>query len=206
MSQPGYDPAAAQELFEKLGERFLPTEVKKNPKGFDYIDIATTLERFNKVLGPNWSSEIKSVIVQPINPAVDGVGVRRKGGEVPGYLAVVSVVVACLGVFRSGVGSHVEADPDMAVKTALAEALKKAGHSFGVGLYLWDEAERFNVAEGQRAAVGDINALKNQVTKLAVERGIEKNAKAIADHFKIKETDLQNAEVLTKVLKEAGRL
>lgn len=202
-----YDTAAVEELFAKLNERFLPTEVKRNPKGFDYIAIDTTLNRFNEVLGANWSSQVVSVNVQPLNPANDGVGVqRRRDGLIPGYLAVVTVQITALGSTRCGVGSHVEADPDMAVKTALAEALKKAGHSFGVGLYLWDEAERYNVAEGQAAAAGDLNALKKQVTKLAKDRGIPVNPKAIAEHFKIKEDDLQNAEKLTGILKGAGRL
>ncbi|MEM2991059.1 MAG: Rad52/Rad22 family DNA repair protein [Halobacteria archaeon] len=46
-----------------------------------------------------------------------------------------------------GVGADVDSDPDKAVKTALAEAIKKAGHQFGIALYLWDEKERQAVEE-----------------------------------------------------------
>jgi hypothetical protein len=65
-------------------------------------------------------------------------------------------------VVRDGIGSNINFDPDTAVKSAQAEALKKACHQYGIALYLWKEAERDFVALQKSAANNDI-ALKQLV-------------------------------------------
>jgi hypothetical protein len=65
-------------------------------------------------------------------------------------------------VVRDGIGSNVNFDPDTAVKSAQAEALKKACHQYGIALYLWKEAERDFVALQKSAANNDV-ALKQLV-------------------------------------------
>jgi hypothetical protein len=65
-------------------------------------------------------------------------------------------------VVRDGIGSNINFDPDTAVKTAQAEALKKACHQYGIALYLWKEAERDFIALQKSAANNDV-ALKQLV-------------------------------------------
>jgi hypothetical protein len=60
---------------------------------------------------------------------------------------------------RDGIGANVNFDPDTAVKSAQAEALKKACHQFGIALYLWSEQERDFVALQKSASTNDV-ALK----------------------------------------------
>jgi hypothetical protein len=65
-------------------------------------------------------------------------------------------------ISRDGIGAGLNFDPDTAVKTAQAEALKKACHQFGIALYLWDSAERDFVELQRQAATNDV-ALKQLV-------------------------------------------
>jgi hypothetical protein len=65
-------------------------------------------------------------------------------------------------ISRDGIGAGVNFDPDTAVKTAQAEALKKACHQYGIALYLWDSAERDFVELQRQAAKSDV-ALKQLV-------------------------------------------
>jgi hypothetical protein len=127
------------ELLDKLSENFPIEDVKQRTQGgmkLDYISIDATIRRLNDVLGADWSFRLtKSDLTQ----ASDGK-----------YLAVVTGRIEALGKVASGVGADTANDPDKALKTALAEALKKAGHQFGIGLYLWDEAERQVIAKQRK--------------------------------------------------------
>lgn len=107
----------------------------------DYISIDATINRFNSVLGTDWSF---SVVNSDLRVLADGK-----------YLAIVSGTLEALGKTASGVGADTAPDPDKAIKTALAEAIKKAGHQFGVGLYLWDEDERREVERQRKAVVNE---------------------------------------------------
>lgn len=124
------------ELLTKLSEPFPIEDVKQRSQGgrkLDYISIDATIRRLNDVLGTDWSFSIRR----------SDLSVLPSGG----YLAVVEGEIAALDKTAAGVGADVAPDADKAIKTALAEALKKAGHQFGIGLYLWDEAEREIVAK-----------------------------------------------------------
>lgn len=127
-------------LLEKLSERFPVEDVKQRRQGnmqLDYISIDATIRRLNDVLGTEWSFSVDS---SDLRFAPNG----------NGYLAVVSGTLEALGKTASGVGADSAGDPDKAIKTALAEAIKKAGHQFGIGLYLWDESEREVIAKARR--------------------------------------------------------
>src|SRR3954469_20932912 len=115
------------ELLSKLSERFPIDDVKQRRQGgrmLDYISIDATIRRLNDVLGTDWSFDI-------VTSRVD---ILPTGG----YLAFVEGTISALDKRAAGVGADVAPDADKAIKTALAEALKKAGHQFGIGLYLWD--------------------------------------------------------------------
>lgn len=162
-----------------LTEKFHPSLIKKNQSGQDYVSIDDYINRLNDVLGHAWAWQINDWKLYP-----DAAPPTAKGK--PQYLAVVqgslSIFLSDIGVIsigaeddedaflttqkavvvRDGIGSNVNFDPDTAVKSAQAEALKKACHQYGIALYLWKEAERDFVALQKSAANNDV-ALKQLV-------------------------------------------
>jgi hypothetical protein len=106
-------------------------------------------------------------------------------------------------VARDGIGANTNFDPDTAVKSAQAEALKKACHQFGIALYLWDVAER-DFVELQRRAKTDDGALKHLVVAytqrvLELDPGTNPDPTAILDVLGLDEWDTSNARtILTK--------
>lgn len=161
---------------ETLTEKFHPSLVKKNQSGQDYVAINDYINRLNDVLAHAWAWQINSWQIHDANPT--------KSGK-PQYMAVVqgtlTIILSDIGVVsigdddedaflttqkamisRDGIGAHINFDPDTAVKSAQAEALKKACHQYGIALYLWDVAERDFVELQRRAAKDDV-ALKQLV-------------------------------------------
>lgn len=160
-----------------LTEKFHPSLVKKNQSGQDYVSIDGYINRLNDVLGHAWSWSINK-------HSIELYGETTKSGK-PQYMAVVQgtlgiyltdVGVISVGdgdddaflttqravVYRDGIGANINFDPDTAVKSAQAEALKKACHQFGIALYLWDAAERDFVELQRQASKNDV-ALKKLV-------------------------------------------
>ena len=188
------------ELLAKLSEPFKVEEVKQRNQGgrtLDYISIDATIRRFNEVLGTDWATVgvDTSVILLP-HP-------DNKGN--PQYLATVSLTLKALEKEALGVGADVATDPDKAVKTALAEALKKAGHQFGVGLYLWEEEARDRLVMQRKAASGDLGTLQALVKdKYMSERREDPSApfdvENMCKHYGIKDEDLRDTGALLKLL------
>lgn len=144
-----------------LSERFPIEDVKQRTQGgmkLDYISIDATIRRLNDVLALGWSFEIDTTQLLPM-----------EGGK---YLALVQGKIIIPATedtpikIASGVGSDVAGDPDKAIKTALAEALKKAGHQLGIGLYLWEESEREVIAK-QRKNPNSASTASEQKKELA---------------------------------------
>ena len=162
-----------------LTAKFHPGLIKKNQSGQDYVAIDDYINRLNNVLGHAWAWQINDWKLYP------DAAPPTKNGK-PQYLAVVqgslSIFLTDIGVIssggeddedaflttqkavivRDGIGSSINFDPDTAVKTAQAEALKKSCHQYGIALYLWKEAERDFVALQKSAASNDV-ALKQLV-------------------------------------------
>ena len=160
---------------DTLTERFHHTLVRKNQSGQDYVSIDGYINRLNEVLGHAWAWQINDWKLYP------DAAPPTKNGK-PQYLAVVqgtlTIILNDIGVVsigtdedsflttqraqvsRDGIGSNINFDPDTAVKSAQAEALKKACHQFGIALYLWQEAEREFIALQKAATTNDI-ALKS---------------------------------------------
>lgn len=146
------------EKLAALSAKFDVADVKQRRQGgvtLDYISIDATIGRLNDVLGLGWSFEIDTTQLLPL-----------EGGK---YLALVQGKIIIPPTednpakVASGVGSDIAGDPDKAIKTALAEALKKAGHQLGIGLYLWDESEREVIAQERAAGA-------RKVTRKAAEK------------------------------------
>lgn len=191
------------ETLAALSAPFLPTEVKQRTQGgrqLDYLPIDATLKRVNEVLGFGWGVEQAKWTVHGDQVIVE-ITIRIGGDDPFGERGIYK---SCWGI---GADKFDGKDMDKAVKTALAEAIKKAFHQVGVGLYLWDPSERANVQEGRQAAAGDLASLKSQVFKLALGQGLKDQTPAgIAAHFKLSTDDLQDAAKLTAILREAGKL
>jgi len=160
---------------EDLVRKFHPSLVKKNQSGQDYVAINDYINRLNEVLGHGWTWSINNwkimdaaltksgkpqytAIVQgTLGVFLSDVGVISLGEDDDSFLTTQKAIV-----YRDGIGANTNFDPDTAVKSAQAEALKKACHQFGIALYLWDSAERDYVELQRRAATDDI-ALKQLV-------------------------------------------
>jgi hypothetical protein len=162
---------------KELTEKFHPTLVKKNQSGQDYVAIDGYINRLNEVLGHAWAWQINTweireagetrtgkpqymaVVQGTLTIILSDIGVVSVGDEDDGepYLTTQKAMIS-----RDGIGANINFDPDTAVKSAQAEALKKACHQYGIALYLWDAAER-DFVELQRRAASDDVALKQLV-------------------------------------------
>lgn len=149
-------------LLDRLAADFPKGEVRQRDGGrgikLDYIDVVQTINRLCNVLGANWDWRVLDAKVELIEQ--DG----------PKYLAYERGELHVFGVdpdraiIRSGAGADVDArDPDKAIKTADAEALKKAGHKFQIALYLWDEGKRNEIAEYRKLTNSSVPQLKKAV-------------------------------------------
>lgn len=210
-------PAAAKSKpsLERLTEKFPDEVYRKNPKGFLYIPIEKTIGRFNEVLGAGWSLFIDSVDFTLMHGMTYGRQQKQAGCAVV-QVRIVSELDGTT-VTRSGVGADYGAadDPDKLVKTALAEAIKKCGNEYGIGLELWDAEERAAIEEAQAGggsaqvvshpAADELTELKNRVADLAVAAGVERTGPAIAAHFGIEIEKLQDRETLEKIVASAAQ-
>jgi hypothetical protein len=191
--------AKTESVLERLSERFPAEKVKKNPKGQDYVGIADYLDRLDDVLGTDWSQVITASSVEH-SPYKYG----SKGHDA--FLAQVTVqIIVTLGdgntLVRSGVGADFSNDADKSLKTAQAEALKKAAHQLGVCRYLWSEEERDLVQAQREANDGDISNLKKKVTLIFKQEnpGVAVNKDNLAEYFKV---NLDDPEELARIIKE----
>lgn len=143
---------------DALSQKFPAGDVKQRDAGFggkklDYISIDVAINRLNEVLplGYDWTVDNTQVI----NDAVVVTG-------------TLSIEINGKIIKRSGVGADsLGKDMDKAIKTAYAEAFKKAGNTLGIALYLWDADERADLArERQAATVSD----KRTFTSVQLEK------------------------------------
>lgn len=185
----------AQKL-TKLREPFPSEQVKQNQDGMDYVAIDGYINRWLEVMGPDYSFEIvrTELILLPED-------MKTRTGKRT-YLAQVTAAIRVGETVRYGVGADVSHDPDKAVKTAQAEAFKKASHQYGVALELWSEDHRTQLATDRALAAGDEQTLKAEVTRRAKE-GLGKarvTANEIADYFNVTVADLGDIATLKRIL------
>jgi hypothetical protein len=209
---------------DKLLARFDVEDHKTNPRGYTYIGIEKVINRLIEV-DPAFEIRVTKSEFAPLPGLTYG-----RNSKAAGY-ALVAVEVTVLGVTRAGVGGDYGAadDADKLVKTAYAEAIKKAGHEFGVALYLWDEEERALIESAQSQGLtgqvapaatppttvpqvieapatvttgneAGIQHLKDEVTRLALAAGVQMTAPAIAAHFGVPVEALQSPEVLQQIV------
>lgn len=207
-----------------LNRPFPPDKVKKNPKGFDYVGIEDYIERLNNVLGSRWSWNIKEATLTGDNVAQTSSGKAQYMATVRGTLSVVFVdldvvrgedegaddflTTSSVEVQRDGIGAAISFDPDMAVKTAQAEALKKACHQYGIALYLWHEDEREFVALQKKAIAndGDLKRLAVTHAQRALQTDEMPTAEQVAKVLGIKKDALSDPASLREALVTNGVL
>lgn len=180
---------------EQLQARFEPSEHQTRTQGgkeLTYISIDATINRLNRVLGANWSTQGNSRMN------------RREDGTFDAFCEMwLTATVDGTQKQCYGVGAMANKDADMAAKTALAEALKKCGHQLGIGLYLWDPEARDEVTAKMKL-VTNPNTLKAKIYEIAVQKtGIEKPTPSqIAGAFQIETEQLKDLDLLAKLLDE----
>lgn len=190
---------AAKSQLEQLQDEFEPGEHRSRSQGgqeLTYVDISATLNRLNAVLGTGWSIERASTLVSP-----------QDGG---GFFAFTELYLDAEidGTRKTayGVGAMVNRDPDMAAKTALAEAIKKAGHQLGIALYLWDGEKRDRVNKSMKLENASEADLKKKVWALAKSRlGSDRpTAAQVAKEFGVTVDTLIERETMVRILSENG--
>lgn len=190
---------------ERLSEKFPAKEVKDNPRGFPYVSIDTVMNRLDDVLKEHWDLDVLSSEVTLVPRAEYTYGSREKTAFLGRVTVVIRAFVDGREVARSGVGADVADDPDKVIKTALANAVKKAANGFGVGRYLWDAEERASLA-AEKEATTSIPQLKKKVVEIfeskfgeltgtAAEKAIK-----LGEAFSVDPGDLGSPETLTKII------
>lgn len=118
----------------------------------DYIPIDVVLNRLNSVLplGYSWAVDKTEII--------------------NGFVMLIGTLTITLPdgskIQRSGVGADtLGKDLDKSIKTAYAEAIKKACNTLGIGLYLWDTEERASIAKERRLKEIEIEQANNSARK-----------------------------------------
>jgi hypothetical protein len=185
---------------QQLAAEFGGADVKSRQQAgitLTYIGIDATIKRLNEVLGSGWSTDAKTQFI----PLDDGV-----------FLAVcelnLTAVVDGKQKYAYGVGADKGKELDKIAKTALAEAIKKAGHQYGIALYLWDADARKRAEKLKSLASGSEVALKKEVVAIAREKtGKDKpSAAEIAEVFGVNPGDLADKATLVKILTDEGLL
>lgn len=198
-------PKEPETLLGKLAAKFDPTVIRKNPNGYHYVSIDAMYQRLDDVLGANWELEVVGSTLTMLPRSEKTYGRNEKTAFIGTVTVRITATLDGVTTVRSGVGADLADDPDKVIKTALANAVKKAGNGFGIGRYLWSEEERADIDRAV-AEQNDVPALKAQVVALAQEQGLElpegkpEIAKALAAHFKVEPGDLASASTLKSIL------
>lgn len=187
-------------VLEKLRKPFPATQVKKNQDGLDYVSIDGYIGRLLEVLGMEYDFTVTQSSVELLPDAA-----KTKTGKLQ-YLAQITAQLRIGETTRAGVGADISFDPDKAVKTAQAEALKKAAHQYGVALELWDEEHRASLKLARNAASGSEAALKKSVFDLAKKRlnKTKPTVAEVAELFGVETGELSDKGTLARILEEQG--
>lgn len=186
------DKLAVQSALEK---KFPIEEVKQREGGFgkklDYIGIDSAIGRLNEVLPMGYSWVIDNSFVSEGSFIVVGTLIiesKRDDGSIE-------------FIKRSGIGADTISSKDMdkTVKTAYAEAFKKACNTLGVALYLWDADERAELArERQNGGVKTNRTFSSkQLEKMKfIRTSLKLNTDAVLNKFIVEE--YKDAEIKSK--------
>ena len=194
-------PVEASQL-DDLAAEFKPSQHQTRRGGgvdLTYISIDATINRLNAVLGGNWATRANTSLIKE---ALD------EGNYTYLALCELQMDVTVDGIFKTayGVGAMRNKDPDMAAKTALAEAIKKAGHQLGIGLYLWDDDKRALVEKKMALAGASEAKQKAAVYQLARDRlgKTKPTAQEVAELFGREQAEMLEPETNRAILEAEG--
>jgi hypothetical protein len=189
-------------VLAKLRAPFPAEQVRKNQDGMHYVSIDGYINRLLDVLGPDYNFVVTASNVELLEN-----GPKTSSGKFQ-YLARVTGELSIGYTVRSGVGADVSFDADKAIKTAQAEALKKACHQYGIALELWDEETRKAIDRAQKLGKATPAQLKQEVWKVAKSQIDKANptAKDVAAHFGVEPAALAEEDTLRKILESEGLL
>ena len=175
---------------EALAVQFTTHKQRKGGGGMalTYVSIDQMLDRANEVYGDTWSSELLDF--------------KYEGGvcTIALSLTVPTDTTNLTTSTRFGVGASNMKDPDDCLKTALAEALKKAWNQFGMGLYLWKEEHLDAIAKSEFRGEATLAEKKAILVKAAREAGIEITTDNVAAYYKVDTPEDFDDEALVDVL------
>lgn len=152
-----------------LDEPLSRANVKKNPRGYDYIESWRAEAEANRIFGfDGWSSVVIETKCVMEKERKLGQGANQYDGWGVTYTAVVRITAA--GQTRDGAGAGHGMDKDLgmahesAIKEATSDAEKRAFKTFGnpFGLALYDK-EQENVTAAPRKSSGIVIAAKNSI-------------------------------------------
>jgi hypothetical protein len=188
---------ATDETLAQLRTPFPANKVyqREGPGGkkLDYVAGETVLERFLETTPEySWVGSIYSI--------------DNDRAVVSGQLTVGDKTGFGVGSAKMG------GDLDSSLKAANTEAIKNAAkNGFGVGLELWNEDHRADIATARKAGEGNEASLKKAVFDLAKKR-LEKKAGAkttvaeVAEVFGVDPGDLSDMNTLRGILESEGVL
>lgn len=179
-------------LLEALSADFPKDQVRQRDGGrgikLDYIDVVQTIHRLTDVLKADWDWRVLDASCELVETANGPTYLASERGELHVWLPNRERPVV-----RGGSGADTDPrDPDKAIKTADAEALKKAGHKFGIALYLWDEAKRDEIAEFRKLSTATVQQLKKAAL---VKAGAETGDELLADVNNVLDTEFKIADL-----------
>jgi DNA repair and recombination protein RAD52 len=152
-----------------LAEPLSRGHVKKNPRGYDYVESWRVESEANRIFGHDgWSSVILETKCVMEKERKLGQGNNQYDGYGVTYTAVVRVAAG--GQTRDGAGAGHGMDKDLglahesAIKEATSDAEKRAFKTFGnpFGLALYDK-EQENVTAAPRKSSAAVLAAKNAI-------------------------------------------
>jgi hypothetical protein len=126
-------------LSAKLPDGWVKTVSMSGRPSLSYVSIDKTILFLNQKFDDNWDAEVTDL--------------REASGDRMGYVVTVKLTIreGKTTSVRYGVGADLDdrrqvnrpPDPDKLIKTAYANALKKATNLFGFALELWDESNAY---------------------------------------------------------------
>jgi hypothetical protein len=125
-----------------LTAKFHPSLVKKNQSGQAYVSIDDYINRLNNVLGHAWAWQINDWKLYPDTAPDTSKGKKQYLAVVQGSLSIFLTDIGVISsggeddedaflttqkavIVRDGIGGDIGYDPDKALKTAQAEALRR---------------------------------------------------------------------------------
>jgi DNA repair and recombination protein RAD52 len=152
-----------------LDEPLSRAHVKKNPRGYDYVESWRAESEANRIFGfDGWSSVVIETKCVMERERKLGSGANQYDGWGVTYTAIVRITAG--GQTRDGAGAGHGMDKDLglahesAIKEATSDAEKRALKTFGnpFGLALYDK-EQENVVAAPRKSSGAVIAAKNAI-------------------------------------------